>query len=307
MQDALKTKLAARAELNRQIREFFAERGVVEVETPLLCSHSVTDVYIESIAAGKRFLQTSPEYCMKRLLCAGSGPIFQICKAFRQEEVGSNHNPEFTMLEWYRPGYDHHQLMDELSELAQVLLHTAPATRQSYRDCFKEFTGLDPFTSSLETLHNYIIQHDLLQDLTGIDYDIALQVILGEQVEPQIGQQQPHFIYDFPASQAALSKIRREEFPVAERFELFYKGSELANGFHELTDADEQQQRFERDRQKRQALGLVVPDIDRNFIAALRQGLPNCAGVAVGLDRLLMIKTHSKSIKDVVTFTFNDC
>lgn len=307
MPDALKNKLHARATLYRQIREFFAARDVLEVETPLLCSHSVTDVYIESIAAGERRLQTSPEYCMKRLLVAGSGSIYQICKAFRQEEYGTNHNPEFTMLEWYRVGFDHHQLMDELSELIQLLLQTATATKQSYRDCFIEYTTLDPFNCRLEQLHNFITEYQWLHSLDDIDYDTALQVIMSECIEPQIGLQQPHFVYDFPASQAALAKIRQEDIAVGERFELYYQGSELANGFHELTNADEQLERFKRDQQKRQALGLRVPSIDFNFIEALRHGLPSCAGVAVGLDRLLMLKTNSHSIKEVLSFAYPDC
>ncbi len=308
MPAALKNKLRARANLYRDIRNFFDERGVVEVETPLLCSHTITDVHIEGISAAQnRFLQTSPEYCMKRLLCAGSGPIFQICKAFRHEEAGSRHNPEFTMLEWYRPGFDHHMLMQELNELIQLLLMTPPAAKQSYRDCFLEFTQIDPLMCDLETALNYIQQHNLLPGITDIDHDTALQVILSEVIEPQIGQQRPMFIYDFPPSQAVLAKIRRDTPPVAERFELYYKGYELANGFHELTDSTEQQQRFEADQQKRRALGLRVPTIDYFLIDALRRGMPDCAGVAVGLDRLLMLLTHNPAIKDVVCFDWQQC
>jgi len=303
----LKIKLIARAALYHKIRDFFYARGVLEVETPLLCSHSVTDAYIQSIATEDRFLQTSPEYCMKRLLCADSGPIFQICKAFRNEEFGTNHNPEFSMLEWYRPSYTHHQLMDELDELMQNILLTTPATKQSYRDIFLEFVKLDPLTCDLATLHNLITQHNLLQNLDGIDHDIALQVILSDLIEPQIGQEQPIFIYDFPASQAALAKIRNGYPPVAERFELYYKGYELANGFHELTDADEQLARFKADQAKRRALGLAVPDIDYYFINALQQGMPNTSGVAVGLDRLLMLSTNSASISDVLSFDWENC
>lgn len=307
MRVVLKTKLEARAALYHSIRQFFAARGVLEVETPLLCSHTVTDLHIHSIAAGERHLQTSPEYCMKRLLVAGSGPIYQICKAFRQEESGSNHNPEFSMLEWYRPGFDHHQLMQELDTLVQHLLQSPPADKASYRDCFIKHVAVDPLTCSLDTLHKVIQHHNLLHDLSDIDHDTALQVILTHLIEPHIGQDRPFFIYDFPASQAALAKIRPDEPPVAERFELYYRGFELANGFHELTDAEEQQTRFRVEQEKRQALQLSIPTIDTYFIDALKQGLPNCAGVAVGLDRLLMLLTNSTAIQNVLSFDWNRC
>lgn len=300
-------KLQARAALYHNIRDFFYKRGVLEVETPLLCSHGITDVYIQNIATQNRFLQTSPEYCMKRLLCKGSGPIFQICKAFRDEEFGTNHNPEFSMLEWYRPGYTHHQLMDELDELVQHLLSTQPATKKSYRDIFLEFINTDPLTCELGTLHDIIKQHDLLQNVADIDHDTALQVILGDLIEPKIGVKNPIFIYDFPASQAALAKIRPDNPPVAERFELYYKGYELANGFHELTDANEQLARFQQDQKKRQALNLPTSEIDHYFIDALKQGMPPTSGVAVGLDRLLMLTTNSNSISDVLSFDWEHC
>ena len=298
--------LKTRAELYRKIRQFFDARDVLEVETPLLCSHTVTDLHVNGIkAAHNRFLQTSPEYAMKRLLAQGSGPIFQICKAFRDEEAGSNHNPEFTMLEWYRPQFNHHDLMQELDELIQLLLHTPAATKQSYRDCFLTHTAIDPLTADLTILHAFIKQHNLLHDLTDIDHDTALQVILSEYIEPQIGNDAPIFIYDFPPTQACLAKIRNDEQPVGERFELYYKGFELANGFHELTDPIEQEQRFQNDQAKRRARNLYVPDIDYYLIDALKQGLPPTAGVAVGVDRLVMLACDANRIQEVLCFPWD--
>ena len=242
---------------------------------------------------------------MKRLLAQGSGPIFQICKAFRDEEAGSNHNPEFTMLEWYRPQFNHHDLMQELDELIQLLLHTPAATKQSYRDCFLTHTAIDPLTADLTILHAFIKQHNLLHDLTDIDHDTALQVILSEYIEPQIGNDAPIFIYDFPPTQACLAKIRNDEQPVGERFELYYKGFELANGFHELTDPIEQEQRFQNDQAKRRARNLYVPDIDYYLIDALKQGLPPTAGVAVGVDRLVMLACDANRIQEVLCFPWD--
>lgn len=300
--------LKTRADLYRKIREFFYARQVLEVETPLLCSHTVTDLHVNGIqAAHHRFLQTSPEYAMKRLLSLGSGPIFQLCKAFRDEEMGSNHNPEFTMLEWYRPGFNHHDLMSELNELMMCLLNTPPATRQSYRDCFLQHTSLDPFTADQHALHAFIKHHHLLHDTTDIDHDTALQVILSEYIEPRINQDTPFFIYDFPATQACLAVIRRDNPAVGERFELYFKGYELANGFHELTDPHEQEQRFLRDQNKRRERGLYVPEIDYYLIDALKKGLTPTAGVAVGVDRLVMLACHTTRIQDVLCFPWDSC
>lgn len=304
MQAALNKSLKTRAQIYREIRDFFTARDVLEVETPLLCSHTVTDVHVAGIEASGRFLQTSPEYCMKRLLSQGSGPIFQICKAFREEEAGSYHNPEFTMLEWYRPGFDHHALMNELDTLIQTLLNTLPATKQSYQECFLQHTGIDPLDCELKTLHDFIVQHQLLHAINAIDFDTATQVILSEYIEPHIGQQQPFFLYDFPASQAALARINGN---VGARFELYYKGLELANGFHELTDATEQLQRFQQDQAKRKQLHLPHRDIDMFFIDALKQGLPDCAGVAVGLDRIIMLACNANTIQSVLGFSWGFC
>lgn len=299
--------LQQRAQLYKIIRHFFNERNVLEVETPLLCSHTVTDVHIDSFQVGDRYLQTSPEYCMKRLLADGSGPIYQICKAFRLEEAGSRHNPEFTMLEWYRPGFNHHDLIDEVDQLLQIVLHTTPLEKHSYQDTFNKFTSIDALTAPLATLLEFIQTHCPMFYRDDLDKDTALQIILGEYIEPQIGQDRPYCIYDFPITQAALAKIRHDAPPVAERFEVFYKGYELANGFHELTNAREQHQRFEQDQQQRHQLGKSIPSIDQYFIAALEKGLPSCAGVAIGIDRLLMAKFKKHNITETMSFSWDLC
>lgn len=291
--------LRLRADLLSRIRQFFAERNVLEVETPLLCQHAVTDLHIESFQSESRYLQTSPEYAMKRLLAANSGPIFQICKAFRKEESGSQHNPEFTMLEWYRPGFNHHDLMDEMDALLQTILETSSAERISYQALFLNTLNIDPHSTSLEHLQHCAKQHELTITPTINDTDTLLQILLNHFIEPELGKKAPTFIYDFPASQAALSKINAGK---AERFEVYVEGSEIANGFHELTNTEEQLKRFESDQKQRKQLNRYVPKIDTQLIKALKHGLPQCAGVAVGLDRLLMVLAKTKNIDDVIAF-----
>ncbi len=238
---------------------------------------------------------------MKRLLAAGSGPIFQISKAFRQEEVGSQHNPEFTLLEWYRPGWTHHDLMYEISALLMHVAYFKKATRITYRALFEKYCQLDPFTCA-----DHVIKAKLTDINTdSLDRDTCLQLVLAEQIEPKLGYNVPTLVYDFPTSQAALAKIRDDNPPVAERFELFIQGKEIANGFHELTDAKEQQQRFESDQQYRQHHQKTTPAIDQRLIAALESGLPNCAGVALGIDRLLMCLCHKKKIQEVLAFDWS--
>jgi len=291
--------LQLRAHLFSRIRQFFAERKVLEVETPLLCQHTVTDLHIESFQSDSRYLQTSPEYAMKRLLAANSGPIFQICKAFRKDESGSQHNPEFTMLEWYRPGFNHHELMDEMDALLQTALATSSAERISYQDLFLTKLGIDPHSTDLKSLQQCAKHHELNITPAINDKDTLLQLLLNHLIEPKLGRRAPTFIYDFPASQAALAKINAGK---AERFEVYIQGSEIANGFHELTDSKEQAQRFESDQKRRQKANRFVPAIDKQLIEALEHGMPECAGVAVGLDRLLMILTKTKNIDDVIAF-----
>lgn len=302
--------LRARAALLAALRAFFAARGVLEVETPLLSAHATVDRYIDSFrTADGRWLHTSPEFAMKRLLCAGSGPIWQVCRVFRREESGRHHNPEFSMLEWYRPGYDHHALMGEVealvAELAAALGRPLAGTmeRLSYRQAFARHLGLDPFVSGGAEIRAALRQagHDA-GDIGGDDRDAWLDVAMSLAVGPKLGLEAPCFLYDFPASQAALSRIRRDDPPVAERFELFWHGVELANGFHELGDADEQRQRFEAEQQWRRGQGREVPPYDRHLIEALAQGLPECAGVALGLDRLLMLLLGKAALAEVLAF-----
>ena len=291
--------LRQRAAIITRIRRFFANRDVLEVETPQLCQASVTDVHLHSFqceftnplspGAQQLYLQTSPEFAMKRLLCAGSGAIFQINKSFRNEEAGRFHNPEFSMLEWYRPGFDHLQLMAEVDEFMQDVLDCEPAEIVSYQDVFQRILSIDPLSITFRELRATCMElgyRDIAKHEE--DADILLQLLFAEKIEPVIGQQRPCLVYGFPASQAALAKIDCDDPRTARRFEAYYKGIELANGFHELSDADEQQTRFASDNIKRRKLGLPEVKMDQQFLAALQHGLPDCAGVALGIDRLIM-------------------
>jgi elongation factor P--(R)-beta-lysine ligase len=308
--------LKARAELYGSVRSFFAERGVLEVETPILSRYATVDRHIESFAlatphvsplTSHGFLQTSPEFAMKRLLAAGSGPIWQIAKVFRVDEQGRHHNPEFTMLEWYRPGFDHHALMDEM---AALLAHCGVAKlcgRRSYREAFEQHAGFDPHASDAAMLRKRLRERGIAEP-TGLvadeiaDADFWLDLWMSLVVGPQLGRDAPEFVYDFPASQSALARVRAGDPPVAERFELFWQGIELANGFHELTDAAEQARRFRADQDWRSARGRPVPPADVHLVEALRSGLADCAGVALGLDRLLMLQLGLDRLDQVLAF-----
>lgn len=308
--------LKKRAQILQQIRHFFIEKNLLEVETPLLSQASVTDPHVLSMPAifqerGSEkekivYLQTSPEYAMKRLLADGIGPIFQICKAFRQSDLGNVHNPEFTILEWYQPGYDHHALMDEMDQLLQLILKVKPAERMTYADLYKKFLGFDPHVVTVETLKQTAREKiNFVDELS--DKNAWLDLLFTHCIEPEIARERPIFIYDFPADQAALAKIRFEENPpVASRFEVYFKGLELANGFHELQDAKEQRKRFEMDLKKRVALNLPLVPLDENFLKSLEKGLPDCAGVALGIDRLIMLALECESIKSVISFSFEE-
>ena len=305
------TNQQLRAKLYSEIRQFFAERGILEVETPLLSQHTVTDIHIESFQTtyyGQKekrhyYLQTSPEYAMKRLLASGSGPIYQICKAFRNGETGSQHSPEFTLLEWYRPGFSYKDLMNEMDELLQHTLYTKKAVQKTYSELFLEHLSINPFQVSLKELQALAQQFSLVNANNYKDYDTLLEFLFTHAIEPEIGFNQPSFVYDFPASQATLAKIHPQNSNTALRFELYIEGMECANGFEELTNAQEQHHRFKEDILKRQERGGVFEiRIDCHFLAALEAGLPSCAGVALGLDRLLMIKAKTKQISDVIAF-----
>lgn len=300
--------LRQRAQILRAIREFFAAREVLEVDTPLLCRTVNSDPYIQAFVCQESaafenqrgFLQTSPEFAMKRLLAGGSGSIYQICKAFRQDEAARLHNPEFTMMEWYRPGFDHHQLMDEVAELVQMVLRVPEIIRMTYQELFLEYVNLDPHAASTEEIQQYAQQHVNLTT-NDLPRDTWLDIIMTHLIEPQL-KDRLVFIYDFPASQAALARIRPGKIPVAERFELYAYGIELANGFHELTDADEQHQRFIKDNEARAAQNLPIIPIDEYLISALRAGMPPCAGVALGVDRLIMLALNAPKLSDILSF-----
>ena len=301
-----------RAQLLIDIRKFFAERNVLEVETPLLSQYTVTDIHTESFhtscwRGGEKhhyYLQTSPEYAMKRLLAAGSGPIFQICKAFRNNEIGSQHNPEFSLLEWYRLNFSCQDLMDETEELLQLTLSSKKVLRLSYEELFIKYVGINPWTASLNQLQSLAEQFSLenFMEYKANARDTLLQFLFSETIGPKIGFDAPLFVYYFPASQAALAKIHPQNPAVALRFEVYIQGIECANGFEELIDVKEQQQRFVNDNIKRCQQGLPPIEIDKRFLTALSHGLPPCAGIAVGLDRLLMIKANTRNILDVVSF-----
>ncbi|MHA7840894.1 MAG: EF-P lysine aminoacylase EpmA [Gammaproteobacteria bacterium] len=310
------THLRQRADILRKIRQFFYHRGLLEVETPTLCSATVTDPYLYSLstevtkAPGETqtlYLQTSPEYCMKRLLAAGSGGIFQLCKAYRDDEMGIHHNPEFTMLEWYQPDFNHHQLMDDMDALLQTVLPCGAAERVTYGELFRRYLAIDPHRCDVALLKqcaekNNIIWHNAEGSQDKEDKDVWLQLLLSHCIEPHLGQEAPIFIYDYPASQAALARIRDDDPPVAERFEVYFKGIELANGFHELVDAQEQRDRFCADLKKRAILNTAAVPLDEYFLAALGAGLPDCAGVALGVDRLVMLALGCDALADVLAF-----
>ncbi|GAA4357548.1 EF-P lysine aminoacylase EpmA [Kangiella marina] len=300
--------LKARAMIMARVRQFFAERDILEVETPLLSQHSVTDRYMKSFQVkdfmgGDGYLQTSPEYAMKRLLAAGSGSIYQICKAFRQDELGTRHNPEFTMLEWYVEGFDHYQLFDQVFELLNFLSQK-PLTlsRFSYQEAFEQHLKINPFTISNQDLA--VLGRELLGELPdGLERDDYLALLFEDRIEPVLGLgDEVSFIHSYPVSQAALARVDTDNPAAACRFEVYWRGVELANGFYELTDSDEQRQRFVADNQWRKENGLPKVSIDERLIAALNVGLPECAGVALGLDRLIMILLELSDLTEVVAF-----
>ncbi len=305
--------LKERARLLAEVRAFFRERGVLEVETPILGRATVTDVHLASLATriqGERedfYLQTSPEYAMKRLLAAGSGDIFQVCKAFRDGERGRHHNPEFTLIEWYRVGFDHVALMREVEALLSRLLGarlSAPAETLSYREAFVRVLEIDPVTAPLAALR-HLAARRLGADAAslGDDRDTVLDLLVGALVGPALGAQRITFVDRYPASQAALARLLPGEAPEAARFEAYVGGLELCNGFHELGDAREQRRRFEADRAARRARGLPLPPVDERLLAALAAGLPDSAGVAVGFDRIVMLALGLDSIDAALAFT----
>ncbi len=303
--------LRARAAALGRIRAFFARAGVLEVETPALSRHATTDPSLTPFATRYRgpghargltlYLHTSPEFPMKRLLAAGSGPVYQICRVFRNAERGPRHSPEFSLLEWYRPGFRLEDLMDEVAALVQTLAGRPLAVEHHrYGALFREHLGLDPHRADSAALAAAARAQGLEIRLEA--RDAWLDLLMSHCIEPRLPADRLCFVRDYPASQAALARIRAGDPPVAERFELFLGGMELANGFHELADPREQRRRFEEEnRRRRQALPL-----DTHLLAALDAGLPDCSGVALGLDRLLMWLLGEDRIERVQAFAFED-
>ncbi len=301
--------LRKRAALLARTRAFFAQRGVLEVETPLLSRNGNPSPAIDSMSCetgdGRRYLHTSPEFAMKRLLAAGSGPIYQICKVFRQGERGRRHSPEFTLLEWYRPGMDYRGLMDEVDELLQHLLNTPVSEKLTYAQLFRQHLGLDIHHASQTQLQACATQHGLDARLgPDDDLDCWRDLLLSHLIEPRLGWHAPLFVYDYPASQAALARVRPGPPALAERFELYMQGIEIANGYQELTDPAEQRQRFLDEQRQRQRQGRESPPVDEALLAALSHGLPACSGVALGVDRLLMLWQGIENIDETLSFSW---
>ncbi len=312
--------LQLRARIISRLRTFLDSQGVLEVETPLLSRCAATDVHLRSLATrytgpgapdGQTlYLHTSPEFPMKRLLAAGSGSIYQLCKVFRDGESGRLHNPEFTLLEWYQTGDDHHALMERIAALASNALHglldLAPTEKITYRDAFLRYAGVDPFADAAGLIA-WVQRHgvhppDAVGALPADDLDGWRDLVLTHAVEPNLGRGRLMFLYDYPVSQAALACVRPGAPPLAERFELYLEGVEVANGYHELTDALELGHRFDTDLQRRQGLGLDAVPRDERLLAALAHGLPDCSGVAIGIDRLIMLAAGIREINTVLAF-----
>ena len=311
------TNLRLRAELLRRLRDFFHTRGFLEVETPLLSGDTVIDrhldpfpVEVDSQSAGSGgtyWLQTSPEFAMKRLLAAGGEAIYQVTRAFRQGELGPLHNPEFTIVEWYRPGDEMARGMQFLSDLCEELLELGPAERISCREAFERYAGIDPHAAETADMRTAAescgvsVPAGIRED----DRDGWLDLLLAERVGPRLGIDRPAIIFDYPASQAALAKIRRQDPPVAERFELFVAGVELANGYHELTDPAILRERNARTNAQRVADGKPRLPQESRLLDAMDSGLPASTGVALGFDRVVMLAAGAKRLDEVITFPFD--
>ena len=309
---ASQAALKSRAQLLAYVRGFFADREVLEVETPALGRFGVTDPHLDGIpatvsAAGREggWLQTSPEYHMKRLLAAGSGAIYQVSRVFRNGERGRRHNPEFSMLEWYRPGFDDARLMDEVADLVCGFLGCPRPERIPYRQAMVAWAGIDPFDATDQQLRQRCEPWLEAGQLARLGRDECLDLLMSFAVEPNLGLDCPQFVTDYPASQAALARTHRTDgVAVAHRFELYVDGVELCNGYWELTDPEEQRRRFDQDNRIRATLGKQAMAVDEAFLAAISEGLPDCAGVALGLDRLLMLKLGARTIDEVLAFPF---
>ncbi|QCI21285.1 elongation factor P--(R)-beta-lysine ligase [Buchnera aphidicola (Hyperomyzus lactucae)] len=310
--------LIKRSNIISNIRLFFLERNILEVETPMLSRSTVTDVNLTPFQTNffswntcdklQLWLITSPEYHMKRLLAAESGPIYQICHSFRNEESGQYHNPEFTMLEWYQPFYSMEKLIGEIDSFFQIILKCKRSEKISYRDVFIKFLKIDPLCTNASELYK-ISKKLKLDHLTDCENDLnkLIQLLFTLTIEPYLGQEVPLFVYHFPIKQASLAAINAKDSRISERFEIFFKGIELGNGFYELTDVNEQKNRFIRDNKERVDMNLPIRKIDDFFLNALSYGLPPCSGVAIGLDRLIMLILNKKSIDEVMSFPLDRC
>ncbi len=307
--------LRRRAALLARVREFFAQRGVLEVETPILGAAAGSDPQIESLSLqvdglpGRSFLHTSPEYSMKRLLAAGCGDIYQVCKVFRDGERGRWHNPEFTLLEWYRLGFDDAALMSEVEALAAMLLAPArvlePAERLTYAAALRRHAGVDVFAARDDELDAAAALHGVACG-AELDRDAKLDLLMGLVVGPKLGVERPCFVCDYPVSQASLARLKPGVPPVAARFEFYLDGLEIANGFHELKDAAEQRARFLSDLRTRRARGQREEPLDERLLAALEAGMPDCAGVALGVDRLVAVALGASSLQQTMAFCIDN-
>ncbi len=321
MDEARHRALTLRARLYTVIRAFFAERAVIEVDTPILGQGASTDIHLESFDTGytgpanggarRRFLRTSPEFWHKRLLAEGLGDCYELGRVFRNGEFGRRHNPEFTLLEWYRLGWTPAQLMAEVEELVRTAFVFAgrglgECRTWTYRDLFRQYLSVDPLTAPIDELRRLASQFWV--DAGQLERDTLLDVLLTHRIEPALPADGLTFVHEYPASQAALARTRADSDGqrVAERFELYVGTVELANGFHELTDAAEQQGRFQADNTERERRGLEPLPWDRNLVRAMESGLPACSGVALGVDRLLMAMLGSEDIREVLAFSFPD-
>lgn len=289
-----RTILKDRASLLAKARSFFSDRKVLEVDCPILSRSASVDAHIDLIQTSTHFLHSSPEYGMKRLLVEGIGDIYQISHVFRDGEVGHKHNPEFLMAEWYRVGISFQEMVEETADFIRLFLGDLPLKTMKYRELFEHYVGIDYRSDDLmEVLcSNGIEPHTE-------NREELLNLILGSIIEPQLGQNELFAITHYPASQCALAQTLGEE---AERFEIYFQGMELCNGYHELADSIEQRRRFEESNRERLSMGKNSLPLDENFLAALEKGLPDCCGVAVGLDRLLMLRHNAKHIREVIPF-----
>jgi lysyl-tRNA synthetase class 2 len=308
------TMLKQRAKMLADIRQFFTQRNVLEVETPALSQAANSDPYIESFSLdnGQRFLHTSPEYAMKRLLAAGSGDIYQICKVWRKEEVGSRHNPEFTLLEYYRVGFNYQQLMDELEFLLISLLKLKKTAKYySYQQLFIELLQIDPhkadYSSLIDCVKRNIPQLEIMDEACWSKQDL-LDVLLTHCLEPSFAKDRLTFLYDYPVTQSALANIRvatQREVAIAERFEVYFGAIELANGYQELTDANKNAQVIAAELEQRKQQQQRESPKDSYFLEAMEAGMPQASGVAIGLDRLLMCATGLGKIQQVISFPWD--